>query len=156
MVRKPERRGGPIYSDWRDRPEGQWAVDLPVGTILEEERRFEIHDNSHSNWWRVVFSVMRVVDGPLTGEQVEVFMQDGQAYDPPLASSVPTWLDALPGGMSLEPFCAFDICSQIGQPTAKVIEAVVEAWNQHWTPFRGTTHRCDEACVPDILRRYGP
>lgn len=161
LVRRPESGDRPRFHDWRDRPRDDWERDLPVGTILEEEDRFEVIDASHYNWWRGVFGVMRVMDGPLAGELVDIFLQEGQVYDPPMAFSVSTWLDAMPGGEPLQPLCAIDICHHLGRPTALVIEPVSEAWREHWRPFwderlRDTAHRCDRTCVPDILRRINP
>lgn len=69
---------------------------LPVGTILEEERRFEGWDHHGCiDSIRSVVAIMRIRSGPRTDEAIEVVLQSGYEYDPPFASAVVHWLNPL-------------------------------------------------------------
>ena len=70
--------------------------NLPVGTILEEERRFEGWDHHGCiDSMRSVVAVMRILSGPRTDEALEVVLQTGYEYDPPFEFTVARWLNAL-------------------------------------------------------------
>lgn len=71
---------------------------LPMGTLLEELRRFEGWDHHGCiDPIRSVVAEMLVLDGPRAGETVEVVLQSGYEYDPPFPFSGPDWLGVAGG-----------------------------------------------------------
>ena len=67
---------------------------LPIGTRLEEVRRFDkAYEGHQSAFIREVIAEMRVIGGPQTGATFEVSLEWGFGYDPPTWRA--TWLTRL-------------------------------------------------------------
>jgi hypothetical protein len=68
---------------------------LPMGTLLEEARRFEAWDNHGCiDPIRSIVAEMRVMDGPRVGEVVQITLESGYEYDPPFWTA--TWVAEIP------------------------------------------------------------
>jgi hypothetical protein len=72
---------------------GDNPVHLTAGTRLAEVRRFEVWEHHGCiPSIRIIGAELRVLDGPRSGEVVEVYLECGYEYDPPWPASRQNWL----------------------------------------------------------------